>query len=321
MVDENPMDTANENISEDFVRLVWNYFEGPADATVVTELNRQMMDSPAKRRWFREFALTRAALIETMGKSAGGIAPIGNGESQRLIGKISSRASALSKVPLQYFRQSLTARRLGYLFGLLAVAAVAVMVTTFIFITRDRHLRPEPNTTLRILASHQAQWLDVEKTGNFRQLRSHGRMSLVHGWAEVTLANGVNLVLQSPITLQVHSPMNVTLVSGRLVATVPHKDIGFTVATTQGDVTDLGTQFGVQAVPRKPTITCVFKGYVRASIRNSAGRLLVSRVLVARQAAKMELTQTHGRPRATLVLIPPPPLGFITPNNLRNAIK
>ncbi len=321
MANENPMNKANENIPEDFLQLVWNYFEGPADPKVVMELNQQMVDSPAKRRWFRDFALTRAALIETMGKSASGMAPTGNEDSQRLVAKSGSRASVLSKAPMQDGWRRLAARRLGYLFGFLAVAAVATVIATVIFINRGRPWQPAPNTTLRILASHHAQWVNVEKTGKFGQLNSRGNISLVHGLAEVILANGVNLVLQSPVTLQVHSPIKVTLISGRLVATVPHKDIGFTVATTQGDVTDLGTQFGVQAAPRKPTITCVFRGYVRAAIRNSAGQLLASRVLVAHQAAQMQLTQTHGKPQAILALIPPPPVGFITPNNLKNAIK
>ncbi len=321
MVSENPMDKANENIPEDFLQLVWNYFEGPADPQVVMELNRQMMDSPTKRRWFREFALTRAALIETMGKSAGGTVPTGSGNGQRLVRKTGSKGSALLKAPMQSLWHRLNARRLVFLSGLLTVAAVAVVAATVLFITPGRHLQPTPDTALRILASHDAQWADVNKTGKSGQVHSRGNISLVHGLAEVTLANGVNLVLLSPVTLRVHSPIYVTLVSGRLVATVPHKDIGFTVATTQGDITDLGTQFGVKAGPQKPTITCVFRGYVRAAIRNSAGRLLASRVLVARQAARMELTETHGRPRAVLSLIPPPPLGFITPENLKSAIR
>jgi hypothetical protein len=91
-----------------------------------------------------------------------------------------------------------------------------------------------------------------------------GKLRLLEGCAELTLAHGVRLILEAPLTMDLTDPQRVLLRSGSLVATVPPKATGFTVITPSSEVVDMGTEFGVSVDKQGGSEVCVLKGEVKA---------------------------------------------------------
>jgi hypothetical protein len=101
-------------------------------------------------------------------------------------------------------------------------------------------------------------------------------LTLREGCAELTLAGGVRLILEAPVTIDLTDQHRVTLKSGSLVATVPPQAIGFTVITPSSEVIDLGTEFGVAVDEHGGSEVCVLKGEVKA--RGSSAQEFVTMV-------------------------------------------
>ena len=95
------------------------------------------------------------------------------------------------------------------------------------------------------------------------------------GTAEVALANTGLVVLQGPAEFELLSPTRARLVTGRIrVAHHREKSRGFVVETPNGEVTDLGTEFGLDASSGKETGVVVFEGAVdlRVTAKRKSGR-------------------------------------------------
>lgn len=323
MPDEAPKQKPMSDAPADFLQLCWRYLDGPLDARDVAELNRQLAESPEKRHWFRELAITRASLIEALGDQTHVDAPVDLDDDRRV--------KRNTDFQVKVFRADVkpgaddksakwrVGRRIAV--GGIAFAAIAAGVVFIVGVFVLTGLKSKPNTTMRMVASSHAKWIGPVNIGPAGRINTSRAVTLASGLAEVKLTNGVSLVLQGPVALQVRSPLRVRLFSGRLVATVPHTDIGFTVVTTEGEATDLGTQFGIQAARGKPTIVEVFKGYVRVAVESSSGRLLASRVMVAGQVALMQRVEMHRAAHAVLSLIPPTPEKFVLPQQLTSATR
>ncbi|NNM86628.1 MAG: hypothetical protein HKL96_12835 [Phycisphaerales bacterium] len=149
-----------------------------------------------------------------------------------------------------------------------------------------------------------------------------GKLTLESGLAEVMFTNGVRIIVQGPTTFDANSPRQVYLKSGRVVAAVPHTVRGFAVATPNGTVVDLGTEFGVAVRLHQPTIVSVLRGHVRAEITTPAGAVLASKVVAQNQAVKLlGTTQKIGRAGTSAMIVPtaPQPLAFVRPSQLAMA--
>jgi autotransporter-associated beta strand protein len=91
-----------------------------------------------------------------------------------------------------------------------------------------------------------------------------GAVRLGSGEVAVRLASGVELTLLGPLELEVRDAMRVRLLSGRLLADVPHHAAGFTVLTPELELWDLGTVFGV-SVSNGVSDVFVFQGSVQVN--------------------------------------------------------
>lgn len=89
------------------------------------------------------------------------------------------------------------------------------------------------------------------------------KIVLEAGLVELTMANGVRLVLEGPAEFQVDSPLKSFCALGRVSAEVPPAGKGFEVATPQMTVRDFGTEFVVD-VSEAGTQTHVLRGSVEA---------------------------------------------------------
>jgi hypothetical protein len=99
------------------------------------------------------------------------------------------------------------------------------------------------------------------------QLRA-GPLVLQAGLAELEFRNGAVLAVEGPAQIELASADRVILRSGKVAAEVPPRAKGFTVETSAGNVTDLGTRFGVHVAGSGVTETHVFEG--RVNVASSA---------------------------------------------------
>lgn len=80
--------------------------------------------------------------------------------------------------------------------------------------------------------------------------------------AVIEFATGARVVLEAPAEFVPQSAGRSLLTRGRLVAHVPARATGFTVATPMVEVIDLGTEFGVQVDDARSTDVHVLRGEV-----------------------------------------------------------
>ncbi len=93
---------------------------------------------------------------------------------------------------------------------------------------------------------------------------------LEEGFVELTLDEGVHVVIEGPTQFQVLGANALLLKQGRLVASVPSMAIGFTVTTPTAEVIDLGTEFGVTVGENAETDVIVFRGKVEVKPQTGA---------------------------------------------------
>ncbi len=121
--------------------------------------------------------------------------------------------------------------------------------------------------------------------------------SLKSGCAELTSSNGLVVLLQGPATFTVEKPGVVSLMSGRLTASVPKPARGFTVNTPIAHVVDLGTEFGVSVEPSGQTDVQTFRGTVSLTSSTSppsAPASLITAGLARRVIASGDITEVSA---------------------------
>lgn len=114
-----------------------------------------------------------------------------------------------------------------------------------------------------------------------------GAFSLQSGYANMTLSNGVTLLLEAPTSLRIISADHVVVESGSVVANVPQQAIGFKVDTPSAEIVDLGTEFAVSVQSNGESEVHVLTGEikVRATKRDEFEHL------VENQARAFDLSQ------------------------------
>lgn len=106
-----------------------------------------------------------------------------------------------------------------------------------------------------------AEWDPREESPQAGAPLDPGWLRLHSGLAQVVFYSGARLVIEGPAELQIISPTEASCRAGRLTAVVPPQARGFRVATPQMDVTDRGTEFGLE-VQEGATELHVFQGEV-----------------------------------------------------------
>lgn len=94
-------------------------------------------------------------------------------------------------------------------------------------------------------------------------IRPDGRLRLLEGEIELEYESGVKVLLIAPVDF-VLQEIGGELHRGGLVASVPQAGHGFTIATPNGKVVDLGTEFGIMVDDFGVSEVSVFEGKVEA---------------------------------------------------------
>lgn len=259
------------------------YLIGDLSEQEVAALNAELRDDPAKRDLFVRLCLLESRLVE---KFAPGrrefladsvLDALGEMADSRTAGSISTPAVSFADViaevdedlepqaicspvwtpappkPLPLWRRP---RWLGaaavLLVGLLGIVWLAV--------------RPTPAPVVAtVTGAIDVEWEGVTAGPAVGSNLVAGREFRVQqGLFRMRFESGADLVVEGPAVFTTDTAGQVTLTRGRLTAMVPPAAKGFVIRTGSAVVTDLGTEFGVDAgtSPGAPVEVHVFEGLV-----------------------------------------------------------
>jgi hypothetical protein len=127
---------------------------------------------------------------------------------------------------------------------------------------------------------------DPERPLSVGQPLEPGHVQILGGAIEMTLRNGVAIVLEGPGDLELRGELEAFLHAGRVVVRMPEGMSGFRLDTATTDVLDLGTEFAVKAGAGFVTDVQVYEGAVIASGRSPEASGRFPKRLEAGQAAR-----------------------------------
>ena len=130
-----------------------------------------------------------------------------------------------------------------------------------------------PDLAAQLTASDGCVWRqDGGMPGPDGHVRQGQTLELAQGHAELTFDCGAQLVLDAPVTLEIESAWEATLLRGTVHAHVPEEAIGFKISHAAVDVVDLGTEFTMCADDSGGADVYVTKGEVETTPHGTAAR-------------------------------------------------
>ncbi|MEM6689658.1 MAG: FecR domain-containing protein [Planctomycetota bacterium] len=124
------------------------------------------------------------------------------------------------------------------------------------------------NTVARLVASVDADWLDIDPVSG--TWLDAGKFRLDAGTVELEFNRGARVTLQGPSVFELKHSDLMHVSSGNLVARIPEEAIGFTITTDEAEVVDLGTEFGMRVEDGRQTEVHVIEGLVEVFERQAA---------------------------------------------------
>ncbi len=184
-------------------------------------------------------------------------------------------------------------RRLGpRLF--LAAAAVLLAATAAVWLGRPADDGTRSAVVAEVLSNEQGQLEDQTTTIQQGKRLSVSGVRLKKGSLRLLLPSGVTLDLSGPAHGAFEGPMRFRLAQGSLNVDVGERGKGFTVVTGAGEITDLGTRFGVNVSRSGQTDVVVFSGEVRILEREM-------RVVTVSEGEALRLHAGHQADRLLMV--------------------
>jgi hypothetical protein len=187
----------------------------------------------------------------------------------------------------------------------------AVVLPAVILLLLWTHLGSQTPAVAYVSRAYQCQWehgCDPVSSGS--AVAAGRPLRLKKGLLEVTFSDGTEILLEGPAVFEPIGSRRGFLYAGRLVADVPKRSIGFTVATPEAEVVDLGTSFGVSVVPGEAVEAHVFEGKIEvAVIGTPTDAPPAKKRLRANQAARV-LTAANAEASPRLQVIDAAPTRF-----------
>jgi hypothetical protein len=214
---------------------------GPED---LARLEKAILEDPEVRDYCVDYFVTAAAVRRSSQET---------GDMSR-----ADLLTALRQEPTREMTRPWWARS-----GMRALAAALILVVSLFWIV-TRHNEPKPGGPVvgRLMDQSQALW-ESPRRGIRTGVEMHaGAFQLREGLARIALTQGAEVILQAPCVFSLDGANELTLVRGKLAATVAAPARGFVVHTKSAVVTDLGTEFGVMADPQGGVEVHVFVGRV-----------------------------------------------------------
>jgi hypothetical protein len=158
-----------------------------------------------------------------------------------------------------------------------------------------------------LLQAPGAEWEETASAGVVGGPLSAGWLRLKSGFAHIEFYSGATVVLQGPAEFQLISRMEAYCTRGKLRANVPPEAKGFSIASPQLHLVDLGTEFGFDVAEGVTTEVHVFEGKVE--LYDSAGQTTARKELTTGQGIRLDQS-------GTLSPIPSDPSAFATIQDL-----
>ena len=140
----------------------------------------------------------------------------------------------------------------------LLAACVAFSIGTY-FLARPP-VQAAPVAVL--LQAENCKWGGSELPTATHSRLSAGTLSLVEGMATIAFESGARVTLEAPTRFEIVDAMHCRLLEGAVTAEVPKPAHGFTIATADLQVIDVGTRFGLTASAVGNSQVRVFEGAV-----------------------------------------------------------
>ncbi len=169
-------------------------------------------------------------------------------------------------------------------------AILLVTVLMALSIWDDSKRAHDPNVHVQqtalarlIWASDDARWDLSDQPPTPSTIVYDTPFHLTAGAIRMQFDNGAQVTLEAPAQMYPLDDNTVRLLHGKLAAECPRTARGFTVATQDGKIIDLGTQFGVIADHRYTDVH-VFLGEVELTTKHTDGNTILRRVTTNRAA-------------------------------------
>jgi NPCBM/NEW2 domain/FecR protein len=256
-----------------FAARVIRYLEDALSPDELTVFNKELSDDAAKRDQFVRLCMIQTVAAEELAT-----------EYSMLRGDF--HAGGLPVEPMENKPLKVVQpRRSTWGWRTVAAALIVMAIPTWLYIDASLH-RPEPPKPVvaTIGAQMNATWQNVGPEGG-RFVRENQHLRLNTGWAELNFNAGATVMLRGPVEFSAVSPDSLDLGAG--VITAKKVGGGFVVSTAQGQIDDLGTEFGVSAGMNGETQVAVFSGRVAAAFRTTDKKLAPGHVLEKGQAARV----------------------------------
>ena len=167
-----------------------------------------------------------------------------------------------------HYAEILVAKQKRRAFGLSLAVAAAIALTTALVLHRIMVPPAEPVATIETTPG-TAYSIQAAGKGEQDGALDYGETLVVsQGVAEVTLADGSRCLAEAPARITLHGPAHAHLSDGRAFFEIAEGSEGFQVSTSDLEIVDLGTAFGVDDRAEHQPQVHVFDGRVRATARS-----------------------------------------------------
>jgi hypothetical protein len=295
-----------ENLPQRVRDLIEDYLDGGPDEAGLRELEEYLQADAAARHYFVRYARLHTDLyLEVRAQQASELALDRIEKLTRAGAEDEQKGRRRS---LHFVRQSRLAR------GAVAAAClVAVGLGSWLLLPHPGAASADkpPPTIAWLVNAQNCRWAAEGPAGDMQAGRS---LKLEQGLAEIRFQCGARVILQGPVELMLVSASSARLQHGKMTVRVPGAATGFEILSPQGNVIDLGTEFGISVSADGATDVYVFEGKVSARPSADGQALAPSVSLLEHQAARMAAGQVTVQPKHPGVsaeafvrnIVPPP---------------
>lgn len=246
----------SNDVPEHLKDLIDEYLSGCADEQGVSRLEELLAANEASRNYFVRYCRLHTDLYQSVRASQA---------SKSVLTKL----EAISMAPDESIMQTVPAQKLVVNAGALkrhalkiwiaAAAIVFALLASFYF---SSLYGQTTHTIAWVKNAQNCAWeQDLLPTGDMKPGKV---LALERGFVEIGFESGANLILEGPARLELLSGKSAKLLYGKMAARVPKSARGFSIVSPQGEVVDLGTEFGMSVAQNGATEVFVFQGEVKA---------------------------------------------------------
>ncbi|MFC1766799.1 FecR domain-containing protein [Planctomycetota bacterium] len=172
--------------------------------------------------------------------------------------------------------------RISKFWPVTALVSSAALIVLLLYAQLSAWLLPREVATLT--SSIKAEWDMADTTiGLGQRLQTKKPMRLTKGLAELVFDEGAKVVVEAPAVFKLYSENRMLLQSGRVTALVSEAAQGFRVDTPTSQVTDLGTEFGVQVSQYEGVMVQMYQGQARLALKSARKKHVLIQKGQARQ--------------------------------------